>query len=156
MADPEAVAHPILTDDYATQWMGLQVLALGDGSATVAATLRREMLNGFGIAHGGMIFAIADSAFALACNPHTPDEDQAGTITVAAGVDVNFLAPAHVGERITAVAARRAQAGRSGLYDVQVFASPQGQQSDAPSSFDDAPGRLIAEFRGRSRTIPQR
>ncbi|WP_138442002.1 hotdog fold thioesterase [Sinomonas susongensis] len=142
---PATLAHPILTDDYATEWMGLEVLALGDGSATVATTLRREMLNGFGIAHGGMIFAIADSAFALACNPHTPDEDQAGTITVAAGVDVNFLAPAHVGERITAVAARRAQAGRSGLYDVQVFASPDA----------DGSGRLIAEFRGRSRTIPQ-
>lgn len=144
---PLTLAHPILTDDYATEWMGLEVLALGDGSATVATTLRREMLNGFGIAHGGMIFAIADSAFALACNPHTPEEGQAGTITVAAGVDVNFLAPAHVGERITAVAARRAQAGRSGLYDVQVFAASDGESS---------PGRLIAEFRGRSRTIPQR
>lgn len=148
----DRLAHPILTDDYATEWMGLEVLALGDGSATVATTLRREMLNGFGIAHGGMIFAIADSAFALACNPHTPDEDQAGTITVAAGADVNFLAPAHAGERITAVAARRAQAGRSGLYDVQVFASSRSSAADGASS----PERLIAEFRGRSRTIPQR
>ena len=145
------LAHWILTDDYATEWMGLEVLALGDGSATVTTTLRREMLNGFGIAHGGMIFAIADSAFALACNPHTPDEDQAGTITVAAGVDVNFLAPAHVGERITAIASRRAQAGRSGLYDVQVFAASPEQDKDGEPS----PRRLIAEFRGRSRTIPK-
>jgi acyl-CoA thioesterase len=166
-------AHPILTDDYATEWMGLEVLALGDGSATVATTLRREMLNGFGIAHGGMIFAIADSAFALACNPHTPDEDD-NTITVAAGVDVNFLAPAHVGERITAVAARRAQAGRSGLYDVQVFATapvasgpyvpePRVPGPHVPETTDDGGSparlpepRLIAEFRGRSRTIPKR
>ena len=153
-------AHPILTDDYATEWMGLEVLALGDGSATVATTLRREMLNGFGIAHGGMIFAIADSAFALACNPHTPEEDD-DTITVAAGVDVNFLAPAHVGERITAVASRRAQAGRSGLYDVQVFAAAP-QSAPAPRTDDGASPtrasvpRLIAEFRGRSRTIPKR
>ncbi|NUP75323.1 MAG: hotdog fold thioesterase [Sinomonas sp.] len=155
------LAHPILTDDYATEWMGLEVLALGDGSATVCTTLRREMLNGFGIAHGGMIFAIADSAFALACNPHSPHEDD-NTITVAAGVDVNFLAPAHVGERITAVAARRAQAGRSGLYDVQVYAA--APLAAAPRTTDDgvspdgdapAHGRLIAEFRGRSRTIPK-
>jgi acyl-CoA thioesterase len=150
VAPAHTPAHPILTDDYATEWMGLEVLSLGDGTATVATTLRREMLNGFGIAHGGMIFAIADSAFALACNPHTPDEDQAGTITVAAGVDVNFLAPAHVGERITAVAAERAHSGRSGLYDVQVFASAPDRVGDEP------PGRLIAEFRGRSRTIPKR
>ena len=149
---PHTPAHPILTDDYATEWMGLEVLALGDGTATVSTTLRREMLNGFGIAHGGMIFAIADSAFALACNPHTPDEDQAGTITVAAGVDVNFLAPAHVCERITAVAAERAHSGRSGLYDVQVFAAAPGADTGDASS----PGRLIAEFRGRSRTIPKR
>ncbi|WP_415854468.1 hotdog fold thioesterase [Sinomonas sp. G460-2] len=179
-------AHPILTDDYATEWMGLEVLALGDGSATVATTLRREMLNGFGIAHGGMIFAIADSAFALACNPHTPEEDD-NTITVAAGVDVNFLAPAHVGERITAVAARRAAAGRSGLYDVQVFAtSPRATPASETAPSETAPTetaptetaptetaptqaasdgasparvpepRLIAEFRGRSRTIPKR
>lgn len=175
--------HPILTDDYATEWMGLEVLALGDGSATVATTLRREMLNGFGIAHGGMIFAIADSAFALACNPHTPEEDD-NTMTVAAGVDVNFLAPAHAGERITAVAARRAQAGRSGLYDVQVYATAPGAASastpdgasPAPATTSpggaasrsapdgaspaqgpmQAPARLIAEFRGRSRTVPRR
>ncbi|MEA5453671.1 hotdog fold thioesterase [Sinomonas sp. JGH33] len=171
---PSTLAHPILTDDYATEWMGLEVLALGDGSATVATTIRREMLNGFGIAHGGMIFAIADSAFALACNPHTPEDDD-NTITVAAGVDVNFLAPAHVGERITAVAERRAQTGRSGLYDVQVFATashntvaPGNTPAGSPPAADDGASparatpsgtpapRLIAEFRGRSRTIPKR
>ena len=151
VAPAHTLAHPILTDDYATEWMGLTVLELGDGTATVATTLRREMLNGFGIAHGGMLFAIADSAFALVCNPHTPDEAQANTVTVASGVDVNFLAPAHEGELITAVAARRAHAGRSGIYDVQVFSSP----ADTPHTAE-APGRLVAEFRGRSRTIPKR
>jgi acyl-CoA thioesterase len=150
VAPAHTLAHPILTDDYATEWMGLSVLELGDGTATVSTTLRREMLNGFGIAHGGMLFAIADSAFALACNPHTPAEGH-NTITVAAGVDVNFLAPAHEGELITAVAARRAHAGRSGLYDIQVFASAPG----TPHT-EENPGRLVVEFRGRSRTIPQR
>lgn len=150
VAPAHTLAHPILTDDYATEWMGLTVLALGDGTATVSTTLRREMLNGFGIAHGGMLFAIADSAFALACNPHSPAEDH-NTITVASGVDVNFLAPAHEGEVITAVAARRAQAGRSGVYDIQVFATPAGT-----AHTDETPGRLVVEFRGRSRTIPRR
>lgn len=150
VAPAHTLAHPILTDDYATEWMGLSVLELGDGTATVSTTLRREMLNGFGIAHGGMLFAIADSAFALACNPHTPEEGH-NTITVASGVDVNFLAPAHEGELITAVAARRAHAGRSGIYDIQVFASP----ADTPHTAE-TPGRLVVEFRGRSRTIPKR
>ena len=64
--------HPILENDYASEWMGIEVLALSDGHATIRMTLRQEMLNGFGMAHGGMIFAFADSAFALACNPATP------------------------------------------------------------------------------------
>jgi acyl-CoA thioesterase len=151
-------------------------------------TLRQEMLNGFGMAHGGMIFAFADTAFALACNPATPAPgsetpgsetpgsetpgkevpessgagtpgteaarteaagatgDAADTITVASGVDINFLKPAFQGQVITAVADRRSSAGRSGLYDIQIFAADPGSQ---------LPGELIAEFRGRSRTIPK-
>jgi acyl-CoA thioesterase len=139
------------------------------------------MLNGFGMAHGGMIFAFGDTAFALACNPATPpagagrnndgtpvtggtpdsdgaaDNDSAAdtassaagtdSITVASGVDINFLKPAFKGQVITAVAHRRSSAGRSGLYDVQIFAADPGSQ---------LPGGLIAEFRGRSRTIPKK
>jgi acyl-CoA thioesterase len=128
-------AHPILQDDYATQWMGIDVIELGDGRAMIEMTLRREMLNGFGMAHGGIVFAFADTAFALACNDPNGD---GSTVTVASGADVNFLKPSFAGQRLTAVANRRNQAGRSGLYDVQVFAENQ----------------VIAEFRGRSRTIP--
>jgi acyl-CoA thioesterase len=138
--DP-VVEHPMLANDPATEWLGIEVLALGEGQATIAMTLRPEMMNGFGIAHGGMIFAFADSAFALACNSATGD---GSTVTVASGVDVNFLAPSRAGQRITAVANRRQQQGRSGLYDVQVSAQ------------DDAGSTVIAEFRGRSRTIPNR
>lgn len=127
--------HPILQDDYATEWMGIDVVELGDGHATIEMTLRQEMLNGFGIAHGGIVFAVADTAFALACNDRNGD---GSTVTVASGADVNFLKPSFAGQRLTAVANRRSQAGRSGLYDVQVFADNQ----------------VIAEFRGRSRTIP--
>jgi len=135
----ELAAHPLLRHDLASEWLGIQVQALGDGHATITMTLRAEMMNGFGITHGGMIFALADSAFALACNP--PDGD-GRTVTVAAGVDVNFLHPTHAGQKLTAIANRRQQQGRSGLYDVQVLV----QDGDGTT--------VVAEFRGRSRTIP--
>jgi acyl-CoA thioesterase len=135
-------AHPILENDFAAQWMGIDVSHVSDGAATITMTLRREMLNGFGIAHGGMVFALADTAFALACNPHAGSAD---TITVAAGVDINFLKPGIPGRLLTAVAARRQQSGRSGIYDIQVL-------QEVPGAEDE----VIAEFRGRSRTIPKR
>lgn len=143
------VGHPLLENDHASKWMGIKVLALGDGHATIRMTLRQEMLNGFGMAHGGMIFAFADSAFAFACNPVNPGPDDAGNITVAAGVDINFLKPAYFGQILTAVADRRSNAGRSGLYDIQIFAA----DAQPPS---EKPGELIAEFRGRSRTITRK
>jgi acyl-CoA thioesterase len=144
-------AHAILENDYASEWMGIQVLAISDGHATIRMKLRQEMLNGFGMAHGGMIFAFADSAFALACNPVHPTPEEADSITVAAGVDINFLKPAYRGQVITAVADRRSSAGRTGLYDIQIFAADADAQPDS-----EQPGELIAEFRGRSRTIPKK
>ncbi|SDP24619.1 acyl-CoA thioesterase [Arthrobacter sp. ok909] len=169
--------HPILKDDYASEWMGIEVVALDDGHATIRMTLRQEMLNGFGMAHGGMIFAFGDTAFALACNPASPKPGEAGidtdTITVASGVDINFLKPAFRGQVLTAVANRRASTGRSGLYDIQIYAADPGTGATAaPQSApagpapaatvpgelptDIAPGELIAEFRGRSRTISKK
>lgn len=149
VATNPSTEHPLLRNDMASAWLGLEVLALGDGHATVAMTLRAEMMNGFGITHGGMIFSLADSAFALACNPSdytpsdcTPPNGAANTVTVASGADINFLGPTRAGQRLTAVANRRQQSGRSGLYDVQVFAE------------NDDGTAVVAEFRGRSRTIP--
>jgi acyl-CoA thioesterase len=127
--------HPILEGDHASRWMGIEVDRADYGHAEIRMTLREEMLNGFGIAHGGMIFALADTCFALACNDPAGD---GSTITVASGVDINFISSARRGEVLTAVGTVRAQAGRSGVYDIQVMAG----------------GRLVAEFRGRSRTIP--
>jgi acyl-CoA thioesterase len=160
--------HPILKDDYASEWMGIEVLSLDDGHATIRMTLRQEMLNGFGMAHGGMVFAFGDTAFALACNPAGQDPE---TITVAAGVDINFLKPAFRGQVLTAVANRRASTGRSGLYDIQIYAADPGTPA-APSPAGESPaadantaagtpptappGELIAEFRGRSRTISKK
>ncbi|MGX9900028.1 hotdog fold thioesterase [Arthrobacter sp. SA17] len=142
--------------------MGIEVLALSEGHATIRMTLRQEMLNGFGMAHGGMIFAFADSAFALACNPVNPTAAEADTITVAAGVDINFLQPAYTGQVITAVADLRASAGRTGLYDIRIFAANPGTPAATVTPTSDAagaafaPGELIAEFRGRSRTITRK
>jgi acyl-CoA thioesterase len=163
--------HPILKDDYASEWMGIEVLALDDGHATIRMPLRQEMLNGFGMAHGGMIFAFGDTAFALACNPVKPGVAEEGTITVASGVDINFIKPAFRGQILTAVANRRASTGRSGLYDVQIYAADPGAEPGPTSTpaatataatvpgelpTDILPGELIAEFRGRSRTISKK
>ena len=166
--------HPILKDDYASEWMGIEVLALDDGHATIRMTLRQEMLNGFGMAHGGMIFAFGDTAFALACNPANPLPGEDSSITVAAGVDINFLKPAFRGQVLTAVANRRASTGRSGLYDIQIYAADPGAGIPAAAPAGAAPAatlpgqlptdtatdaptwELIAEFRGRSRTISKK
>jgi acyl-CoA thioesterase len=96
------------------------------------------MLNGFGIAHGGMVFAFADSAFAIACNP--PEDD--GTITVAQGVDINFLRQAKAGDTLVAHA-EMVHSGRSGICDIEILAQSPGEPEP----------RRIALFRGRSRTI---
>lgn len=128
--------HPTLGHDRTADWMGYRVTEYADGYAKATVTLREEMLNGFEIAHGGMIFAFADTCFAWACN--NPDGD-GSTITVAQGVDINFISSPTVGTTLIATGARRASTGRSGIYDIVVT--------------DDA-GNLVAEFRGRSRTIP--
>ena len=146
--------HPILENDYASEWMGIEVLAVTDGHATIRMTLRQEMLNGFGMAHGGMIFAFADTAFALACNPVNPGPGDADSITVAAGVDINFLKPAYRGQVITAVADRRIQCGPQRAVRHPDFRR-RPRAAPAPARRGPA-GELIAEFRGRSRTMPKK
>jgi acyl-CoA thioesterase len=143
VAGPPAPEHSILAEDHASAWLGIELLEVGEGSARISMRVRSEMLNGFGIAHGGMLFAFADSAFALACNPAAAQDKGSGpaSVTVASGADITFLSPAREGEVLTAVALRRASSGRSGLYDITVTAE------------DDGGARTIAEFRGRSRTI---
>lgn len=138
----DALTHPTLEDDAVARWLGLVVEHLAPGEATVSMELRAEMLNGFGIAHGGMVFAFADTAFALACNPADVVLPDLELITVASGADINFISSALFGETLRAVAAHRASAGRSGLYDIEITAAgPQGS-------------RVVAEIRGRSRSIP--
>lgn len=132
--------HPILKNDYTSEWMGIRVIKAAFGDVEIQMELRQEMLNGFAIAHGGMVFAFADSAFAMACNDPADSEH----ITVASGVDVNFIRSASAGQTLTA-RARAVHQGRSGVYDIEVTA--QGPNDPQPE--------LILVFRGRSRTIPR-
>jgi len=115
--DPQAVADAVRTGmfakDGATQSLGMDIDAIGPGWATVSMTVRADMLNGFGICHGGFITLLADSAFAYACNSYNE-------LTVAAGIVVDFVAPVHVGDRLSAEAREVARSGRSGVYDVTV------------------------------------
>ncbi len=120
--------------DRASQQLGMQVDSCGPGAATVSMTIRAEMVNGHGICHGGLIFALADSAFAFACNSH-------GDRTVAAGAAIEFLAPGRAGDRLTAIAQERWRAGRSGIYEIEV----RNQRGEA-----------VALFRGRSHQVAGR
>ncbi|MEO0401069.1 MAG: hydroxyphenylacetyl-CoA thioesterase PaaI, partial [Pseudomonadota bacterium] len=101
------------------------------GTATLTMPIRPDMLNGHGICHGGMIFALADSAFAFACNTYN-------ALTVAQSNQITYLAPGKAGDVLTATACEVARQGRSGTYDVTVTASD---------------GSAIALFRGLSRTL---
>jgi acyl-CoA thioesterase len=117
--------------DAASKSLGMRIVSVGPGSATLAMTVREDMINGWDLCHGGLIAALADSAFAFACNSR-------GTVTVASGFDVTFLESARLGDELVAVAVERSLRGRSGLYDVTVTRAS-----------DDT---VIAEFRGRSRS----
>lgn len=119
--------------DRASAMLGIVVERDDPGHAVVSMHVRDDMTNGFGITHGGFVFALADTAFAIACN-----EDE--RVTVAAGADIAFLKPTVAGQTLTATAVRRTRTGRSGIYDVTVV---------------DEHGDTVAEFRGRSRTTSQ-
>lgn len=129
MPVPEPVQR-MLDDDLASRSLGMRLTDAGPGHATVRMTVTDTMVNGHAIAHGGYVFLLADTAFACACNSHGP-------VTVAAGADITFVAPAKLGDTLEATAVERVTYGRSGIYDVTVTRG------------DD----VIAEFRGRSRTV---
>ena len=106
-------AFDLYSADRASIALGMKLIEAGPGFARVTMSVRADMVNGHGVCHGGLIFALADSAFAFACN-------SGGAATVASGASVEFLAPAAVGERLLAVAREQWQGGRTGLYDVVV------------------------------------
>ena len=130
-------AAAMMERDLASDSAGVVVTSIGDGTAEATMTIRDDMANGHGITHGGFVFLLADTAFACACN-------DAQAVTVAAGADITFLAATRPGDVLTARAARRSARGRSGIYDVTVTR----READTE--------QVIAEFRGRSRTLPAR
>jgi phenylacetic acid degradation protein PaaD len=129
-ADATAAAEAMFAADRASRGLGIELLEQGEGTAVLRMTVTSAMVNGHGIAHGGYVFLLADSAFACACNSHGP-------VTVAAGADITFVAPVHEGDTLVARAEERVRYGRSGVYDVTVRRGDE----------------VVAEFRGRSRSI---
>jgi acyl-CoA thioesterase len=125
-----ACADAMWAEDQASQGLGMEIIEVKAGRATLAMTVKPHMVNGQHIAHGGFIFLLADSTFAFACNSHNER-------AVAAQCDISFIRPGKLGDRLVATAHEISRIGRSGIYDVRV-------------SVD---GVAIAEFRGHSRTI---
>lgn len=121
-------AKTMWATDKACHGLGIEIVEVGPGTATLAMAVRDDMLNGHATAHGGYIFALADSAFAYACNSD-------GMTTVAQHCSITFVRPGRKGERLVATAREVSKSGRSGIYDVTVSVE----------------GRMIAEFRGLSR-----
>ena len=119
-------------DDEASRSLGMEATTIELDHAVVRMTVTDAMVNGHDIAHGGYIFTLADSTFALVCNSR-------GELTVAAGADVTFVASARLGDVLVAEGRARAAYGRSGLTDVTVTR--------------EADGSVVAEFRGRSRSL---
>ncbi|GHJ53433.1 phenylacetic acid degradation protein PaaD [Nonomuraea sp. TT08I-71] len=128
--DGRTAAHDMFDADVASKGLGIELVSAGDGAAVARMRVTAAMLNGHAIGHGGFVFLLADTAFALACNSHGP-------ATVAAGGEISFLRPVREGDLLEARAAERVRYGRSGIYDVTVRRD----------------GEVVAEFRGRSRTI---
>ncbi|MCD0505447.1 hydroxyphenylacetyl-CoA thioesterase PaaI [Bordetella petrii] len=133
--DPQALAQAVGTAMYAadpaSRGLGMEVAEIAPGFARLTMTVRADMLNGHQTCHGGFMFALADSAFAFACNSRNVS-------TVASGCTIDFVAPAFAGDQLTAVAQERSLAGRTGVYDVTVT---------------NQDGRQLALFRGRSYRI---
>ncbi len=130
MPEPPNAAQVMFDADVASRDLGMELTEAGDGTAVVTMTVRPGMLNGHKIGHGGYVFLLADTAFACASNSHGP-------VAVAAGADISFITPVKAGDELVATAAQRVRFGRSGIYDVTVRRGDE----------------VVAEFRGRSRTI---
>lgn len=125
----EAVAEAMLAQDNASRALGMVIEEIGPGHARLSMPVRDDMINGHELCHGGLIFTLADSAFAFACNARNE-------VTVAAGAEIHFVSSARKGETLVALARERAAMGKSGIYDIEV--SERGS------------GRVVALFRGRS------
>lgn len=124
-------ANALYARDRASQTLGMLIVEVAPGQATVSMTVGPQMVNGHAICHGGLVFALADSAFAFACNSYNRN-------TVAAAATIDFLLPARLGDALTAEAKELWRPGRSGIYEVIV---------------SNQKGERVALFRGRSHEV---
>jgi acyl-CoA thioesterase len=131
LALAKAAAEVMWREDNASKWLGMKVEEVRPGYARLSMTVTSNMVNGHNLCHGGLIFTLADSTFAFACNSHNQR-------AVAAGGSIEFLAPAFLGDVLTAEGVEQALRGRTGVYDMKV--TNQNKE-------------LIAVFRGKSATI---
>ncbi len=127
----ERAATTMWAADAASPWVGVEMQGSDEGTATMALTVQKHHCNGHGICHGGIIYMLADTAFAFAANSRNQS-------TVAHHNSISYLAPGQLGDRLTAIATEISLAGRTGIYDVTVT-----NQAD----------KVVAEFRGISRSI---
>lgn len=130
---PQRVAEQMWSQDQASREIGLQLIEVGVGHARFGLTVEPRHCNSFGVLHGGLLAALADSAFAFACNSHN-------ALTLASGFEIDILKSSQPGDRLVAEARCVHQGGRSGLYDVEVRRGAE----------------LIAVFRGRSQRLRDR
>ena len=124
----QACAAKLWEPDTCSRWLGMQLEEVKPGFARISMRIKPEFLNGHGICHGGLMFTLADSTFAFACNSRNAP-------TVAAGCSIEFLKPVQGGDTLTAVGEEQTLAGRHGIYDIRVT---------------NAAGELVAMFRGKS------
>jgi len=127
----EAAGAAMYSRDAASQGLGMKLIEIRPGYARMSMPVRSDMLNGHQTCHGGFIFALADSAFAFACNSHNHN-------TVGAGCTIDYLAPGRLDDLLMAEAIERTLSGKTGIYDVTV---------------SDQEGRIIASFRGKSHRV---
>ena len=127
----EQSAAELFSRDRASQALGMRITGMRPGWARVVMRVRPDMVNGHGVCHGGLVFALGDSAFAFACNSYNDS-------TVAAAASIDFLAAAREGDELTAEASEAWRTRRNGLYDIVV---------------SNQRGERVAVFRGRSYRI---
>lgn len=127
----QAAAQVLSARDRASGTLGITLVEVRPGYARMRMNVREDMANFHGTAHGGLVFALADSAFGYACNSHDK-------VAVASTCSIDFLRPAHSGETLTATAVEQALVGRSGVYDVRI---------------ENDKGELVALFRGKSTQV---
>lgn len=127
----ELSAEALFANDHASRSLGIGIESVRPGFARLRMTVRADMVNGHGMCHGGVVFALADSAFAVACNTHN-------VAAVAAAGSIDFLAPAHVHDELIAEARELWRSKRSGIYEISV---------------SNQRGETIALFRGRSHCV---